>query len=458
MERVQIIGGGFRGIVLAYLARQAGHEVTLIEAGKRLGGVLNCVSWNGFDLDLGCHLFDNVDDRATSLVFEIAGGTNAFHPVEVHYASKAGGEVVDGIAIPSFQGLPVEDQARMLFDLIATCSEEQPDPASLGASLTGRFGSGIASRLRPMAAKMFAEDPDLLAASALEMGLFRRVRFLDDDVARLLKTLPALDDRLAVSSVTAPMEFYSDVRERPYRNFYPSRGGMGGFTNAAAQTLDRMGVDIRLETGIEQVETNGDTHETRLSSGDTLISDCLFSTLTPDANERLFLKRQRLSDLTWAVPMALIYFSVRADDLTGLHYMHNFNEAELMFRGSAPGLYGRQIKSDGTTYVCAEMPTRMDGIAWTETEAMVPRIWEELQTSALVRPGAAFEAFHILRAPKSFSVGRIGHARELARVQDELASRHPAVHFSADMAFAKSAILSEVMKSAKDDLGWLAPD
>lgn len=73
MERVQIIGGGFRGIVLAYLARQAGHEVTLIEAGKRLGGVLNCVSWNGFDLDLGCHLFDNVDDRATSLVFEIAG-------------------------------------------------------------------------------------------------------------------------------------------------------------------------------------------------------------------------------------------------------------------------------------------------------------------------------------------------------------------------------------------------
>ncbi len=454
MARIHIIGGGFRGMACAFLARQAGHEVTLIEAARRLGGILNCVSWKGFHLDFGCHLFDNVDDRATSLIFEMAGGEDVFHSVNVRYASKTMNETVEGIAIPSFQELPEEIKSSILFDLVKTCSQPGTPPENLGMALAGRFGNEIALRLIPMAAKMFAGDPDNLAGSALKIGLFRRVRFLDDDVARWLKSLPALDDRLAVSSVVDPLEFCTDVSRWSFRNFYPARGGMESFTKATERTLRGMGVDILLRAEIKRVRQVGEIFETELATGEILSADLAFSALAPEANERLFLGKGTLSELTWAVPMVLVYFSVPTDELTGVHYLHNFNDRELTFRASAPGLYGRQIKSDGTTYVCAELPTTRDGQVWTEAETLIPDIWHELQLDGLISRGAQHEDFHILRIPKSYSVGRVGHEARLAEVQADLVRCYPSVHFSADMFFAKSEILAEVMRIAEAKLGW----
>lgn len=456
MERIQVIGGGFRGMVQAYVARQCGYQVTLMESGIRLGGVLNCVHWNGFELDFGCHLFDNVDDQATSLMFAMAGGEQAFHPVNVRYASKAKSAPVEGVAIPSFQGLAKDEQARMLLDLVTAQANTAPEGASLEAVLRARFGSEIASVVIPMAAKMFAAPPSVIAASALDMGLFRRVRFLDDNVARVLKVIPALDDRLAVSSSAAPMEFHPDVRERSFRNFYPAKGGMGGFTTAATRELERIGVDIRLGAQIERLEPSGDGrgYVTHLVDGELCSADRVISTLAPDANERLFLNRQVLSELTWSVPMALVYFATNTAALTGLHYLHNFDERDLTFRASAPGLYGNQINANGMTYLCTELPTSREGKAWTETEAAVPLIWQELKAAGLVHSNAHYEDVHILRVPKSYSVGRVGHEGELEIVEAELSERYPAVQFSSDMAFAKSAILDEVMKTATEELGW----
>ena len=53
MARVVVIGGGYGGLASAARLAKIGHEVTLLEAGPRLGGAIGFVEQDGFRWDSG---------------------------------------------------------------------------------------------------------------------------------------------------------------------------------------------------------------------------------------------------------------------------------------------------------------------------------------------------------------------------------------------------------------------
>jgi protoporphyrinogen oxidase len=444
MAKVVIYGGGFRGMVGAYYQSRAGHDVTLLERSRQLGGVLNCVSWNGFHLDFGCHLLDHSSDETTTDLFDMAGGQAAFHPVEVKYASRCEAAPCHGVAIPDLTYLDKNVRARMLLEMVARASGETMPSDDLGSAIARRFGGTASQYLIPMMAKMFALQPSELASSVLEMGLFKRLRFLDETPARFLKNLPRLDDIIAVSSASNPLEFYPDTSAYPYRNFYPSSGGMGAFSNAVAAQLATMGVEIVLEAGIEDVQSTAMGLETTLTSGRKIIADRAISALAPDVAERQFLNTDSIAERTHAVPMILIYFALHPDHLTGMTYMHNFNVADLTFRNSAPGLYGKQVNDDGLTYICAEIPTNVDGPVWSHTEDYVAQVFEEMRACGLVTDRAVFVDSHVIRARKSYSVAKVGQEAAITDVLGRLNQNTDRISFAGSMAFSKAAILAEM--------------
>ena len=75
-KRWLVVGGGFRGIVGAYLLASADHDVVLIDSvqsSSDLGGVLSSGLWKGFYLDKGCHLFANTNDKITTVIMGLLG-------------------------------------------------------------------------------------------------------------------------------------------------------------------------------------------------------------------------------------------------------------------------------------------------------------------------------------------------------------------------------------------------
>lgn len=71
-----VLGAGFRGLAVAHRLLDLGFSVTVLERGPSAGGVMNGLEWDGFKLDLGCHLFDNMDREMTEFVFSMAGGVS----------------------------------------------------------------------------------------------------------------------------------------------------------------------------------------------------------------------------------------------------------------------------------------------------------------------------------------------------------------------------------------------
>jgi len=81
-----VVGGGFRGIVIADKLRKS-HNVDLIEKLPFIGGVLFSEEWNGFFIDKGIHIFDNVNNEDTKFIQKIL--KNKFLKISVKYGSLA---------------------------------------------------------------------------------------------------------------------------------------------------------------------------------------------------------------------------------------------------------------------------------------------------------------------------------------------------------------------------------
>src|SRR6476660_3232771 len=53
MARVVVVGGGYGGLASAARLAKLGHDVTLVEAGERVGGAVGYVEQDGFRWDSG---------------------------------------------------------------------------------------------------------------------------------------------------------------------------------------------------------------------------------------------------------------------------------------------------------------------------------------------------------------------------------------------------------------------
>ncbi|MEL6585654.1 MAG: NAD(P)-binding protein [Pseudomonadota bacterium] len=441
-----VLGGGFRGLVAAYLLAKDGHRVTLLERGNRLGGVLAGADWDGMPLDLGCHLFDNTDAASTAFFFEMAGGADRFHAVETRYANLYQGRLARGMAVPDLSG---QDDARIaahLFDLLGAAAAPDPAPRDARTALAARYGGSLAAELAPMLAKMYATLPDALAPETLDASVFQRVRCVDDGRGAVLKQIPDLDARLAVSSAAAPAQFYPAAQPDLARNFYPKAGGMKGFVDHVIARLTDLGVTLCVGTG--PIAISG--ADIRAEDGTTWTADRIVVTTAPAEAERAILGTNTLTDATHAVPMVLFYFRVSPDMFTGLHYTHLFDPAQAAFRISAPGLYGRIRSENGHSYICAECPCRQDSAIWTDPDGAADQIWGEARAAGIVAQTARYTDVKLLKTPVSYSAPKAGFARAHAKVRAAIAHDHSRVIDLSTLGFSKLSILSDV----KAALGW----
>lgn len=121
--KIAVVGAGIAGLTAAYRLKQAGHDVTVLEAAAHPGGRLWTERVRGLELDTGAHMLLDSFVRTHALVDELGlgdlwfeagdgeGGVLRAHALESFSPSGAGD-------VLRYHGLPLSSRIRVLLTLI----------------------------------------------------------------------------------------------------------------------------------------------------------------------------------------------------------------------------------------------------------------------------------------------------------------------------------------------------
>jgi protoporphyrinogen/coproporphyrinogen III oxidase len=190
---VVVVGGGLAGLTAAYRLLRGSERavrpaVTLLEAGRRLGGKLHTIEVDGLPVEAGADSFVVRKPQAVELCRDLGLEDELVVPGTSGAYVWSRGELVrviepSAFGIPArpgrllrWPGLSVRGRTRALFDLYRR-RRVSLDDESLAALLRRRLGSEAAQTLvEPLLGGLHAADPVALSAMATfpELSLWER--------------------------------------------------------------------------------------------------------------------------------------------------------------------------------------------------------------------------------------------------------------------------------------------
>lgn len=439
---VLIAGGGFRGIVSAYVLRRRGFDVTLVERAPFLGAVLSPFKWDdhGLVLDKGCHLFGSGNQDYDDIMLDILDGNFQSHDLNV--ASVFNGRLSQDAVVPDFTSLDPSEVSKILSEIIAAAVRDPEETTSdtLASTLVKRFGTTAGGYLNGVCAKMAASPADQLAAAAMHTILGQRIKIADDDIADFLKQLGPLDDRIAATNKRDPYKYLGGSNPKlPHRHFYPKHGGTGALANGARDYLEAAGCRVLLGTSIDafratkkgvSVDIGGTAHD----------YDYLIWALDASLFGKIALGRDEISDKVHNTPMVLYYFLTPAKEIGNLSYIQNYDVNDLTFRVSSAGVYSNQITPDGNTYVCAEVVTSMGSDLWQSPDAFSGQVWNEALRVGMVKSEQPIDKM-VKTTPVSYKHEKVGFADAFSDAEQQIKKMTDRVIITDPMLLGYAAIM-----------------
>jgi oxygen-dependent protoporphyrinogen oxidase len=177
--RVTVVGGGITGLAAAYTAAQAGAEVTLLEAGTRLGGCIEGATVGGASVEAGADAFLARVPEAAALAKAVGLGNELVAPAPVGPMVWSGGRlrrfpeglllgVPAGMTAVARSGvLSVGGMARAALDLVLPATPVVDD-VSVAELVGRRFGREVVERLvDPLIGGINAGRSEELSAAAV---------------------------------------------------------------------------------------------------------------------------------------------------------------------------------------------------------------------------------------------------------------------------------------------------
>ncbi len=288
LTRIAVVGGGIAGLAAAHRLvelsreRQRPIEVTLLEAGRRLGGAIATERTDGFVIEAGPDSFISEKPWALKLCERIGFTSRLVRTRDEHRRTYVvhGGKLhalPDGfLLLAPTQFLPLvttrlfswPGKLRMGLDLLLPRGPQRADE-SLGSFVTRRLGREALERVaQPLVGGIYTADPDALSLAAtmprfLEME--RKSRSLIWSMWRAQRRMAAAARTAGAVATAAPT---SGAR---WSLFVSIDDGMQSLIDALAQRLPE-GV-VRLGRATSGVERAGDAWTIISEDGESLSAD-----------------------------------------------------------------------------------------------------------------------------------------------------------------------------------------
>lgn len=380
MSNLAIVGGGPAGLTAALLAAEAGHRVTLIEAGTRLGGMAASITVSGQRVDLGSHrLHPAAPADVLDLLRRLLGD-------DLQTRTRNGRIGLGGRLV----GFPLEplDMMRSLPVKFAAAAARDAVLSPLRSEQADTYAEVVRSRLGPAvlewfygpyAQKLWGHPPQELAG----------------EIARR---------RISVAGPAALAGKILATRTNGRPKFLYPRYGYGQIVDELSSAAQGAGVTTMLETTVSAiVETNVDVQLTIGSQQHHF--DRLFWTAPPNALAEVLARPSPLGTEP-PVPhraMVLVYLTLDTDQYTPFdaHYFPSLDV--LPARISEPKNYRTGDDPSGRTVICAEVVCDVGDEVWRASPGdLAQRVISGLGRAGL--PPLPLLSCHLERLPMVYPV------------------------------------------------------
>jgi protoporphyrinogen oxidase len=394
---IAVVGAGPAGLLAAWHAARAGHEVTVLERATVVGGLAGSFEVAGLRVDHGSHrLHPSIDP---SLLGELRGLLGADLQVRPRRGRIAMAGRLLGFPLRTadlVRTLPRGLAARMALDVVAS-PLRRPRADTYAEVVRAGLGPTVERTFYgPYARKLWGVDGSELA------GEVARRRIAASSPAAIARTLVRAADPAA-------------------RTFLYPRRGFGAISEALADAATAAGADVRLGTGVTALAPGTGGVRLVLDGGATLEAQQVWSTaplaplvaLVPEVPAAVQAAAARLEHRA----MVLLYLAIDAPSWTAFD-AHYFPEpAVVASRVSEPKRYRSSADDPADrTVLCAEIPCTVGDELWSAAPGdLADRLVDELTTIGLPAPRVA--EVDVRRAPHVYPVYRPGFDADLATME-----------------------------------------
>lgn len=419
---IVVVGGGFAGIYSAWRLAQDGASVMLIESSSHMGGILWSFDWRGFLVDVGTHHLDTRTEVELNFYRDVLGDASTLM-VDHDWCSTTGRHWTHGFENPDFT---LEDP-----EFCISALEEIISRTDIGVKcntyrtykewLSQRYGNIVTNKLLGMVEKVSGYSIDYLAPEASDsLGMFSRIKLGGD---RLMAALKEKNDRL--DSCLAVTNGHSDIRFKGKgttdgRFEYPKAGALRQFCIAAEDRLRSLGVHLIFSSKVCAIDAsrNSDACSITVTDGTQLHSYKILWTLPLQSLLPLIGAQQPTEIAFYSGGFSLHVFEVDRKEIIGPDYLHDFSLHRKTYRYARPGVYGFQTRSDGRTFVIAEVPYHPDSMLDADLVSSI--VWRDLRNVGYLRSSANCYDKTARVYPNAYQLPKVGWKEIVSRTDVEL--------------------------------------
>ncbi|MFC8954021.1 protoporphyrinogen oxidase [Streptomyces sp. NPDC057101] len=321
---VVVAGGGITGLAAAHRLALAGHRVTLLEAGPRLGGKLLAGEIAGAPVDLGAESLLARRPEAVALARAVGLGDRLQAPATTTASVWSRGELVPMpkghvMGVPgdahAVEGLLSEEGVRR----IALDGEQPPteigEDIAIGAYVADRMGHEVVDRLvEPLLGGVYAGDAYRISMRAAVPALF--------EAARKHPTLTAAVRAVQQAGAAVPADAAGAATGLGGSVFLGVDGGVGTLPTAVADAIRAAGGEILTGAPVTALRRTGPTGW-QVVSGDRVLAADAVVVATPAGPAAALLAAHAPAaaaelDAVAYASMALVTLAFRRSDMPAL--------------------------------------------------------------------------------------------------------------------------------------------
>ncbi|MFF3841456.1 protoporphyrinogen oxidase [Streptomyces sp. NPDC001930] len=274
---VVVAGGGIAGLAAAHRLAVAGHRVTLLEAGPRLGGKLLAGEIAGAPVDLGAESLLARRPEAVALARAVGLGDRLQAPGTTTASVWSRGELVP---MPKGHVMGVPGDARAVEGLLSAegvrrigLDAELPpteigDDIAIGAYVAARMGHEVVDRLvEPLLGGVYAGDAYRISMRAAVPALF--------EAARTRPTLTAAVRAVQQAGAAVPADAAGAATGLGGSVFLGVDGGVGTLPGAVADAIRAAGGAILTDAPVTGLRRTGATGWQVVSGDRVLTADAV---------------------------------------------------------------------------------------------------------------------------------------------------------------------------------------